>query len=170
MKQIFLSIAILFSLNSFAQTDSLLQTYADKTITVKIPLKGVVLYANYAAEKMTWDNRNAPDGFKPLIGSGTKPDTLINVTITAGQLAEYIIRLTGERYGVIHEVVNSLFHNSPVIVGYTDLFTQVVTKANGNGTEKNAAQYVVWRYGKYSDTMDDLILQYWNKGLNWIQH
>lgn len=169
MKKIFLSIAIFLSLNSFAQ-DSLLQTYASKTITITIPLKGVVLYANYASENMTWANRKAPDGFKTLIGTGTKPDSLITVTITADQLATYVIRLTGERYGLISDIVNSLFHNTPAISNYTDLFTQVVTKANGNGSEKNAAQYVVWKYTAYTDNMSSLGTQMYTNGLNWIRN
>lgn len=156
MKRIFSAIAILLSLNSFAQSDSLLQTYAGNVITVTIPLKGVVLYANYESESFSWAKRKEPDGFKTLIGSGTKPDSLITVTITADQLATYVIRLMGERNGLISDMVNSLFHNTPTISGYTDLFTQVVTKANGNGSEKNAAQYVVWKYTKYTDNMTSL--------------
>ena len=179
MKQIITIIAILFSLSASAQTqpldsagrvDSVMKIYSTQTITITIPLKGVILYANYASENMVWERRKDPDVYKPLIGSGTKPDSLINVTISADQLATYVIRLTGERYGLINDIVNSLFHNTPAIAGYTDLFTQVVTKANGAGSEKNAASYVVWKYTKYTDNMTSLSSQMYQKGLNWIRN
>ncbi len=170
MKKILTAIAILFSFSAIAQSDSLMNTYKDKPISIKVPLKAVVLYANYAAETMTWERRKEPDYYKPLIGSGTKPDSLINITLSASALAEFAIRLTGERYGGIDAINHSIFNNSPAITGYTALFTQVVTIANGAGAQKNAAEYVVWKYNQYSATMTNMANEMYIKGLNWINN
>ncbi|RZL08920.1 MAG: hypothetical protein EOO89_22130, partial [Pedobacter sp.] len=125
MKKAILFLSILFSLTVTAQVDqdSLMNTYKNNTLSIKVPVKAVVLYANYASETVSWERRKEPDYYKPLIGSATKPDSLVNITISATNLAEYVCRLTGERYGAINAVASSIFNNSPAITGYTALFT-----------------------------------------------
>ena len=145
-----------------------MDTYKSNLISIKIPVKAVVLYANYASETVSWERRKEPDYYKPLIGSATKPDSLVNVTLQAQNLAEFVCRLTGERYGAINTVALSIFNNSPAITGYTALFTQVVTISNGNGQQKNAGEYVVYKYNKYIETMTALTNQMYSKGLAWI--
>lgn len=137
-------------------------------ITIQIPLKAVVLYASYMSQSPSWENRKAPDYLLTVVGANTNPDTLVNVTIQAQQLADFAIRLTGENYGIINIVARSIFNNSPAIPGYTALFTQVVAKANGTSSEKDAAAYVVDRYNSYTQSMTDLYNQIYQNGLNFI--
>ena len=177
MKQIITIIAILFSLSASAQltdstaiADSIQNSHASEPITVKIPVKAIILYAYYFSQNFSWDNRKAPDDYKGLIGSGTKPDSLVTVTVAAKDLSDFVDNVHGERYGAIKDYAQSVFNNTPAISGYTALFTQVVTIASGNGTQKNAANYMVWRYNKYTGNLTNLIQQYYSKGLYWIQH
>jgi hypothetical protein len=90
--------------------------------------------------------------------------------MTARQLADYAIRLTSERYGAASTFNRSLFNNSPSIPGYTALFTQVTTKADGNGSEKNAAIYVREKYNAYVATMTALYNEWYSKGLEFIRN
>lgn len=177
MKQITTIIAIFFSLSASAQltdstaiADSIQNSHALENITVKLPVKAIVLYAYYFQENFTWDNRLAPDSYKSLIGTGTQPDSLVTVTVPAKNLSDFIDNVYGERYGAIKDYAGSVFNNSPAIIGYTALFTQITALANGFGSQKNAANYMIWRYNKYTGNLTKLINQYYSKGLYWIQH
>lgn len=177
MKKIILSIAILFSLSASAQltdstaiADSIQNSHANEAITVKLPVKAVVLYAYYFSQNFDWANRKAPDSYKPLIGSGTQPDSLVTVTVVAKDLSDFVDHVNGERHGAIKDYAESVFNNTPAISGYTALFTQVVSIASGNTSQKNAANYMVWRYNRYTGNLTSLIQQYYSKGLYWIQH
>lgn len=177
MKQIFLSIAIFLSLSSSAQltdstaiADSIQNSHANELITVKLPVKAVVLYAYYFSRNFDWNNRLAPDGYKGLIGSGTHPDSIVTVTVAAKNLSDFVDNVTGERHGAIKDYAESVFNNTPAIAGYTALFSQVVTISNGNTSQKNAANYMIWRYNRYTGNLTNLINQYYSKGLYWIQH
>lgn len=170
MKKIFLAIAILISINSFAQSDSLDQ-YANNVLPLKLPVKAIALYAYYFSRDFDWSKRLAPDGYKPLIGSGTKPDSLVNVNITAQQLTQFAQNLQGERYGAVYNYARSIFENSPSISGYTSLITQILTlAANGTQDQKNGANYVITKYSAYSNNLTDLINGYYQQGIYWIQH
>lgn len=173
MKKLIIAIAILFiGFNTMAQTDpdSLIKTYENNPITVTLPVKAIVLHGYYAQLQFSWKNRLLPDAYKPLVGSGTKPDSLVTVTIGAEDLSAFVVNLIGERYGAISTHAGSILNNSPSMPGYTSLVTQVGTKAAGNGAQKNAAEYVAWRYNKYIELMQSLATNYWNVGLNWIRN
>ena len=171
MKKLFLFAAILFSLNASAQSDSTLESYANNLLPLKLPVKAIALYAYYFSRNFSWDNRKAPDTYKALIGSGTKPDSLVNVTITAKDLTEFAQNLQGERYGAVAAYNNSIFNNIPSIPGYTSLVNQVVGISNtGNQNQKNGAQYVITKYDAYSTNLTNMINQYYTEGIFWIQH
>ena len=178
MKQIILAILILFSFTANAQLtdstaykDSVLNSYANNTLNLKLPVKAIALYAYYYSRNFSWENRKAPDAYKPLIGTGTKPDSLVNVTITAKDLTEFLNHLQGERHGAVAAYNNSIFNNIPAIAGYTSLVNQVVTISNtGTQNQKNGAQYVITKYGAYSTNLTNMINQYYTEGIFWIQH
>jgi hypothetical protein len=170
MKKILLIILVFISLSSFGQSDSLMNTYKDNPITFKIPVKGVILYAYYFQQNFDWKNRLAPDSYKPIIGSGTQLDSVVTVTTTADQLSSFVIHVIAERYGAIYNTAQSIFYNNPVITGYTGLFIQITNIANGTGSQKNAASYVIYKYNQYTQTMTDLTNQMMSTGLYWIQH
>jgi len=176
-KIITIIIVVLFNLNASAQltdstaiADSIQMSHQNEVVTVVIPVKAVVLYAYYFSQNFKWENRLAPDSYKGLIGSGTKPDSLVTVTVPAVNLSDFINNVYGERYGAIKDYAASVFTNIPAISGYTALFTQITTIASGNGTQKNAANYMIWRYNKYTGNLTNLINNYYSKGLYWIQH
>lgn len=170
MKKVLFAILFFVSINATAQIDSLTQTYAPNPITVTIPVKAVVMYASYLHDSPSWADRTAPDYFKTMIGSGNLPDSLVTVTMKAEQLAVFVLRLQAERFGAIDTVNHSIFNNSPAIPGYTALITQVVSKANGAGAQKNAAIYVRERYLNYRNTLYNLYGEMYQKGLNWIRN
>lgn len=177
MKKIITILAILISINASAQltdstaiTDSIQQSHALELITVKIPVKAVALFGYYNLQYFTYAKKDLPAAYKPFAGSGTKPDSLVIVTITAKDLSDFIDNVMGERYGAIKDYAESVFNNTPPITGYTALFTQIVTIANGNSGQKNAANYMIWRYNRYTSNLTNLINQYYSKGLYWIQH
>lgn len=160
----FFFLLVLFSLNAAAQVDS-----ADRTITVQLPVKGVVLYGTYIAEVPSWKMRKIPDVLHPLIGTGTKPDSLVTVTVPANSLYSFINRILNERYGAIYPVAQSIFHNAPAITGYTGLFQQITVKANGNGSEKAAATWIRNRYLSYDSALQAFYNELYQKGVNWIK-
>jgi hypothetical protein len=176
MKKIILAISILFSLSASGQSDStaiadsIQMSHANEPITVKLPVKAIVLYAYYFQRNFDWSNRLAPDGYKGLIGSGTHPDSLVTVTVAAKNLSDFIDNVYGERYGAISTYAQSVFNNTPAISGYTALFTQVINTSNGNTSQKNAANYMIWRYNRYTGNLTNMINDYYTKGLDWIQH
>ena len=177
MKQIILAILILFSFTAKAQVDStqykdsVLNSYANNLLPLKLPVKAIALYAYYFSRDFKWENRLAPDSYKALIGSGTKPDSLVNVVISAKNLTEFAQNLQGERYGAAYNYNRSIFENSPAITGYTSLIGQILgLSAAGTQAQKNGAQYVITKYGAYSTNLTNMINQYYQQGINWIQH
>lgn len=177
MKKIITIIAILFSLNVSAQTDStaykdsVLNSYANNQMPLVLPVKAISLYAYYYSRNFSWDNRLAPDAFKLLIGTGTKPDSLVHITLTAKQITDFAQNLQGERYGAVYNYARSIFENSPAISGYTPLITQLLTLGiSGTQDQKNGFTYINTKYGAYSTNLTNLINQYYNQGVYWIQH
>lgn len=164
------SLATKAQIDSTAYNDSVQLSHQYEAITVKLPVKAVILYAYYFQKDFDWANRLAPDAYKPIIGSGTQPDSIVTVTVQAKNLSDFIDNVYAERYGAILNYAQSVFNNSPAIAGYTALFTQIVNISNGNTSQKNAANYMIWRYNKYTGNLSNLINQYYTKGLYWIQH
>lgn len=165
MKKILATLLVFSCLQSFAQIDS-----ASLTLSVQLPVKGIVLYGAYVSEVPSWSERKTPDALLPLIGSGTKPDSLVNVTVKAGTLFTFIQKMLSERYGAIYTPAQSIFNNNPVITGYTGLFSQIVTKANGNTSEKAAATYVVNQYNAYTSALTSAYNDTYTRGVNWIRN
>jgi hypothetical protein len=164
MKYVFLFL-LFVSLKSSAQVDS-----SNLTITVQLPVKAIVLYGNYISESVTWAERKTPDILLPVIGSGTKPDSLVTVVVKTGPLFMFISRVISERYASINTVALSIFNNSPAITGYTALFTQISAKAAGNTSEKAAATYLVNRYNSYTAVLSSAFTEMYNRGLAWIRN
>lgn len=177
MKKILFLAAIIFSLTATAQTDSthykdsVLNSYANNLLPLKMPVKAIALYAYYFSRTFKWENRLAPDSYKALIGSGTKPDSLVNVQISAKNLTEFAQNLQGERYGAVYNYAKSIFENQPAIPGYTSLIGQILgLSATGTQDQKNGAQYVITKYGAYSGNLQSLINGYYEQGLKWIRN
>ncbi len=178
MKQIIIALLIFASFSATAQIDStqykdsVLNSYAGNKLALKLPVKAINLFAYYySVNNSVWANRNAPNGYKSLVGSNTKPDSLVNVSVTAKDLTEFAQNLQGERYGAAYNYNRSIFENVPAITGYTALNTQVVNQRNSGTTEqKNAAEYVIAKYGAYTDNLTSLIDDYILKGKDWIKN
>lgn len=165
MKKLSILFFLILALKSQAQTDT-----AKSAITVQLPVKAIVMHGYYMSLTPNWDDRKAPDALQAIIGSGTQPDSLVTLTMTAGKLANLMIQLNGDRYGVLANVNRSIFNNLPAITGYTGLLSQVNTKAAGTGAQKDAATYVKNRYNAYQTALDNLYTDAYNTGLNWIRN
>jgi len=165
MKKIIIIILVFLSVKSTAQVDS-----TTLPITVTIPVKAVILYGYYLSQSFAWADRKAPDQINALVGSGTLPDSLTTVTLAAGKLSTFAINLLSDRYGALSTVNASIFSNSPSIPGYTALFSQVNTIANGAGSQKAAGTYVKNQYNNYVATMAALYTQMQAAGLSWIKN
>lgn len=164
MKKILL-ILLLFAFKAQAQTDT-----ANSPITVLLPVKGVVLCGYYLSQNPNWNDRKAPDAMASLIGSGTQPDSIVTVTMSAVKLATFASQLLSERYGAAGTVARSILSNTPSITGYSALSTQINAKASGSTSQKDAAIYVKNKYNAYLQTMSDLYDQMYSSGLNWIRN
>lgn len=140
------------------------------TITITIPVKALVLYAYYMSVNPSWENRKVPDYLITIIGNRTNPNDLVTLTVDANQLLNFIFSISDDRYTKIGDAVRSIFSNSPAIAGYTALFTQIVAKANGTSSEKDAAAYLVEKYNAYTQAMTDLYNQMYQNGLNFIHN
>ena len=158
--------------DSTAYKDSVINSYANNLMPLKIPVKAIGLFANYFKQNnAVWENRLKPDFFKPYIGSGTKPDSLVNISLTAKEITEFAQNLQGERYGAVYNYARSIFENSPAITGYTPLITQLFTLGiSGTADQKNGFTYINVKYGAYSTNLTNLINQYYNQGIDWIKH
>lgn len=165
MKKIIIAILILTSLNSEAQTDS-----TTLPITVILPVKAVVLYGSMLNDNPNWKDRKAPDYMVTLIGSGNLPDSIVNVTITAGKMLSFVIWLNQKTYGIIDPVSRSIFNNSPSMPGYTALFTQITNISNGAGAQKGTANYIISQYNLFVATQTALYNQAYTNGLTWIRN
>lgn len=164
MKKITLSLLILMSIKSFAQTDT-------STITVVLPVKAVVLYGDYISNfSSVWADRRLPDALSLLIGSGTQVDSLVTVKTTAYKFSNYILYLLNYPYGTISTFARSVLNNSPSIPGYTALTTQITTISNGNTYQKLAAQYIISRYTDYSADQTAQYNRMFTNGIYFIQH
>lgn len=164
MKKLLFGLTFIISISSFAQTDS-----AKQTITVKLPVKAIVLYGTYLSQQPNWEDRKAPDQLQALVGSGTQLDSVVNVTVAAGKLATFVTQLMGDRYGALSAVNRSIFNNTPAITGYTALTTQINTIATGNTSQKAAAIYVINAYNAYTANLSTLYDQMIATGLAWIR-
>lgn len=165
MKYVFIFLIFFSIQKGFAQIDS-----ASQTVTVQFPVKGIVLYGFKLSVSSNWADRKAPDALLPLIGSGTQPDSVINVTVKAGTLSDFLGWLITQSYGAANAPVRSILSNSPAIAGYTALTSQIVAKANGNTAEKAAATYVVSRYNAYQQELTNQYNTAYAAGLAWIRN
>ena len=168
MKKTVIAIFMLMSVAAFSQPDST-SIYADSSITVVIPKKTIWAYAYYISESPAWSNRKIPDQLKLLIGSNNLPDSLINVSIRAGNLVNFLNRLQAERNEAVRDFYRSVLLNTPAIGGYTALQTQIINKANGNSSEKLAATYIKDKFLEYQAALQVLWNEQISRGLNWIK-
>jgi len=136
----------LLILFSFISVSAAAQNYNDSTITIQTTQQGADYIGRYLSGSITgdkiWSNKNMPSALKPYLGSGNNPDSLITVTIKA----EFVIGmlnqlLTGEAF-ITAAAFNKILNNSPSIVGYTGLATQIVSKKNGNSSDKMVATFI----------------------------
>lgn len=162
MKKAILFALLLISIKSFSQSDA---------VTVKLPVKAIVLYGDYLSKfYLNWDERKTPDALLPLIGSGTQPDSVVNVTTSGAKLSNFIIQLLQYDYGTIATTARSILSNSPSIPGYTALTTQITTIANGNTSQKAAAQSIITNYTAFTQSQTDKYNSMYNNGIYFIQH
>lgn len=152
MKKVLLGIAILFSVSAGAQT------YKDSVITLQLTQR----FANYVgqyARQLTgddiWRNRNYLDVLKPYIGSGAanKQDSLFTVNIQVHFVTGALNMLINQKSIKTSGDMNSIIFNSPSIVGYTSLASQLTTISNGNSSQKLTAKYILDWYNEVSGVL-----------------
>lgn len=131
------------------------QTYKDSVITLQLTQR----FANYVGQYARllngddiWKNRNYLDVLKPFIGSGAanKQDSLFTVNIQAHFVTGALDRLISQKSLKTAGDMNSIIFNSPSIVGYTSLASQLTTISNGNGAQKLVAKYILDWYNDAS--------------------
>jgi hypothetical protein len=143
MKKILVAIGILFSVSATAQG------YADSLATFQLSQRAALVIGHYIKTlpaEAAWGNRNAPTTLKNYVGTGTRQDSLFTVTLKAIYITGMIDILLTASNEVIQADRLSIINNSPTIPGYTSLASQVVSKAAGNTSEKQVAQYILDYY------------------------
>jgi hypothetical protein len=129
------------------------QNYADSTITLQLTqrmawwvAKGISINA---------DNRKEPDPLKNFVGSGTRPDSVYNVTLKARLLRDGLELLLTRPLLLSINDYNSIILNSPAISGYTSLKSQIVTRAAGSTNQKQVATWLRdWYLSRENDMLN----------------
>lgn len=164
MKYIIILIT-LFTFSNAVQS----QNYKDSAITLTLTQR----FANYVGQYVrlsvtgddVWKNRSTLDALKPFIGSGqaNRKDSLFTVTLKSDFVIGALDRLMSQPAYKTGSDMNSIISNSPAVPGYTALATQVVTIANGNGAQKNTAQFIVdWYNSRVAAMLADRNADYSN--------
>jgi hypothetical protein len=139
MKKALFAIAILFSISASAQD---LPNYSDSNITLQLTQRAALYVGRGIQQSFTWNNRLAPATLKNYVGSGLQLDSLFSVTLKAGYIKQMIELLINGSNEAVQVDRLSIINNSPAIPGYTSLASQIVTKANGNTSEKQVAIFI----------------------------
>jgi hypothetical protein len=161
MKKALLALSILFSISAKAQN------YSDSTVTLTLTQRAAV-YIGYAVKnQFSWANRNAPTQLQPYIGSGANLDSLF----TVGVKASYIVGLVEGLLAGPNEAVQAdrlkIINNSPTTPGYTSLASQIVSKASGNTSEKQVAQFILDYYNQRVTDFSNLRTQVISNVVQW---
>jgi len=143
MKKAFIAIAILFSISATAQN------YNDSVVTTSLTQRAAVYIGFGIQQSFSWSNRLAPTSLKNYIGSGTNLDSLLGpVVLKASYIKNMIEILLSGNTAVTSSDRSSIISNSPSVPGYTSLAVQITTLANGNGPQKETAQFILEYYNQ----------------------
>ena len=160
MKYLLIAIAFL-SLQAKAQN------YADSLITLKLTQRAAWYIGLNIKNASVWNDRTAPTVLKSYVGSGLNPDSLFTVTLKSGYIKGMIELLISGPNEVVQGDRLSIINNSPSIPTYTALATQIVTLANGNGAQKQAAIYIREYYLQRLADFANLLTEQINAAINW---
>jgi hypothetical protein len=127
----------------------------DSTITLQLTQRMAAWVAKGIS--ITADTRKQPDALKNFVGSGNNPDSLFTITAKAGLIRAGLELLLTRPLLLTIADYNSIILNSPAIPGYTSLKNQVVSKANGNTSEKQVA---IWLRDWYLERESHFAGQY----------
>lgn len=163
MKKVILGCAILFSLSAGAQN------YSDSNITVTLTQRASYWIATHVKNTFGINSRTMPDVLEPYVGSGLNPDSVFSVTLQAKYITGLIELLFSTQTAVTIDDYNSIIYNTPSVVGYTALATQVVTKANGASNQKQVAQFIVNYFNTRKSDFDKLRTEYIKSITTWTK-
>lgn len=141
MKKLLFVLCSLFTIAGFSQTPFSPSPYIDSVITVNLTQRSAYWITNHAINTFDVKQRNAPDVFRGFVGKGEKKDSVFTVTLKAFYIIGLIEQLITAPVGLAIDDYNSILFNGPV-----PLANQIVSKANGNGTQKQVAQFILTYY------------------------
>ena len=159
-------ILIIFAFITFSAAA---QNYADSNITVQLSQRSAYWIATHVKNNFNFDVRKMPEILAPYVGSGTRPDSLFNVTLQAKYIKGLIEILFSSPTATAIDDYNSIIFNTPVVPGYTALATQVVSVAAGNGSQKLTAQWIVDFYNNRKSEFNNLRNSYIQSIVNWTK-
>lgn len=154
---------------AFITTSASAQNYADSNISVQLTQRSAYWIATYVRNTFSLEYRKMPEILAPYVGSGTKPDSLFNVTLQAKYIKGLLELLFSSPTATAIDDYNSILFNTPTVPGYTALANQVVGIASGNGSQKLTAQYIVDFYNKRKEDFTDLRAGYIQSIINWTK-
>lgn len=157
---------IVFAFISFSASA---QNYADSNITVQLSQRSAYWISTHVRNNFTFDVRKMPEILSPYVGSGTKPDSLFNVTLQAKYIKGLIEILFASPTATEIDDYNSILFNIPVVPGYTALSNQVVAISNGNGSQKLTAKWIVDFYNSRKTDFNNLRADYIKNIVNWTK-
>jgi hypothetical protein len=139
MKKLFLFVAMIPAL-SFAQVDS-----SKFPITLQLKVKHVAYMGAELSKSNTLNDIPVRDSLIKYIGSGTLPDSIVNVRLKAGVILRLVQAILDEQTGAGYVYLYEMANNS---VAQAGLIAQLVTKAQGASSEKGIG---IWLYNSVLD-------------------
>lgn len=142
MKKLIFIFAILFSINVKSQG------IEDSTITIQAPRVFGWYIAKGILQGFNQKNYRMLDVLKPYVADSTKPDSLFTVSLKVKYVKDAVEMLLAAQCEVVFLDRLKIMNNQRVaataaaISGYTGLESQIITKANGNTSEKDEAVYL----------------------------
>lgn len=135
-------ICLLISFNLSAQN------YADSAISIVGTQRLAYWIGQHVKQSFAWSNRNAPTILQPYIGSGTRPDSVYNVTLNkASFLYEALDLIISQPLQISYADYRSIMLNTPSIPTYQGIIAQIIAKANNANDPQQ--QTAIWLRDKY---------------------
>lgn len=161
MKNILLSIFLLASINTFAQSDS-----SQLTVTITLKQKNIAFMGYQMSISNTLMDTRLRDTLIKYLGSGNNPDSQIVTHFKAGIVVKFISNLfnitAGVTYGTIYEVGNGS-------TGYTGIVSQLFTKAFTVNSEQGIGKWLYVQIANLLTTGTNVMNGFISSGTTWLQ-
>lgn len=161
MKKLLLSLFILATLNSLAQTDS-----SKLTITLTLKQKNIAYMGYMLSSSNTIPDSRFRDTLIKYLGSGINPDSQIVTHFQGGVIIKFITSLFGIASGVTYSTLNEIANGSS---GYVGLSVQLGTKVGQANSEQGISRWLITQLVNLLGSGTAVYNTYLSTGVSWLQ-